>query len=331
MHFRSGVEPEAAEEIEPLTDLAPLTHKSLFPERLNRPWQRTKEQKMKKWISAAAVTAFAFTAIAMVLAAGASAGNGTGITATPAGTKTFNTDFSAQFVRSASGIINETNRVNTKGDHQNPWTSADVWLQFRPQTGPDGTGSPKADPTCDSQGLVVAPFTFVNTNGGDPNIGGTPTNGYFIGRNPYNVCVYLVNPVVASGTIDSSASDGATADLAGLTGQFRINVSGTYTNGGNNVADAEYTSTDNWTTSMQGYDINPYFLGEGFGDVQVNGGFVNWGAYDGTGHAYSLTGAQSGSVNLAVFDGDSNTNTKTPGWYGDNTGSLSYTITYLGL
>ena len=36
-------------------------------------------------------------------------------------------------------------------------------------------------------------------------------------------------------------------------------------------------------------------------------------------------------MNLAVFDGDGNTNTKDAGWYGDNSGSLNYTITYLGL
>ena len=46
--------------------------------------------------------------------------------------------------------------------------------------------------------------------------------------------------------------------------------------------------------------------------MQVNGGFVGWGAYNAN-HAYSLTTALTGtSVNLAVFDGDSTTNTKDP-------------------
>ena len=45
--------------------------------------------------------------------------------------------------------------------------------------------------------------------------------------------------------------------------------------------------------------------------MQVNGGFVDWGAYN-VNHAYSLTTALTGtSVNLAVFDGDSSTNTRT--------------------
>ena len=47
-------------------------------------------------------------------------------------------------------------------------------------------------------------------------------------------------------------------------------------------------------------------------------------------YSYAATGL-SGAVNLAVFDGDSNTNTKDAGWYGDNSGSLNYTITYVGL
>ena len=64
--------------------------------------------------------------------------------------------------------------------------------------------------------------------------------------------------------------------------------------------------------------------------MQVNGSFVNWGAFNAN-HAYSLTTALTNtSVNLAVFDGDSNTGTKDAGWYGDNSGSLNYTITYLG-
>jgi hypothetical protein len=287
---------------------------------------------MKKWISAAVGAAFAVAAVAMVLAAGASAGNGTGITATPASTQTW-AGTSAKFVRAASGIINETNRVNLDPTGaQNPWTSADVWLQFRPLTGPSGSGNPTPNPVCDPAGLVTT-LGYTNDANLYPTIKGTPTTGYFINNNPYNVCVYLVNPVVASGTIDSSAPNGTDAALpTGLDGhQFRINVSGTYQNNSLNVADAEYTGIPDWSNQQDGYNVDPFLLGAGFGDVQVNGGFVNWGAYDGTGHAYSLTGAQSGSVNLAVFDGDSNTNTKTPGWYGDNTGSLSYTITYLGL
>ena len=113
--------------------------------------------------------------------------------------------------------------------------------------------------------------------------------------------------------------------------QGRIDVSGTWTNGSNGKVDAEYTSDDDSWTPIDGYDRNGFDLGEGFGDVQVNGGFLSWGAYT-ENHVYSTTTALTGtSVNLAVFDGDSTTNTKDAGWYGDNSGSLNYTITYIGL
>ena len=77
-------------------------------------------------------------ALAVLVAAPAMAAPATGITATHAATVTWEETYTAHFVRSASGIINETNRVNSAGA-QNPWTSADVWLQFRPLTGPAGT------------------------------------------------------------------------------------------------------------------------------------------------------------------------------------------------
>ena len=282
---------------------------------------------MRKFILAVAVAAIATMAVVV----SALAGGGTGITATPAATKTW-AGHQATFVRSASGIINETNRVNLdSAGPQNSWTSADVWLQFRPLTGPNRTGAPTQNPNCDPAGLVTS-FSWSNDPVADPTIAGTPTSGYFIADNTYNVCVYLVNATVASGTIDSAALDGTTAGLpTGLNGKFRIDVSGTWTNGSNGEVDAEYTSDDDWATPIDGYDRNGFLLGEGFGDVQVNGGFVGWGASSSS-HAYSYAATGlPGAVNLAVFDGDSSTNTKDAGWYGDNSGSLNYTITYLGL
>ena len=90
-------------------------------------------------------------------------------------------------------------------------------------------------------------------------------------------------------------------------------------------------STDCWSTHQDGYDIGQFLLGEGFGDVQVNGSFVDWGAFSAS-HAYGLSTTLNGSVNLAVFDGDSATGIeRSSGWYGDNVGSLNYTVTYLGL
>ena len=126
---------------------------------------------MKKTMLLAMVT-FALAG-AGIAANVASAGGGTGITATPAAYKTWAGTYTAKFVRAASGIINETNRTNSDpSGHQNDWTSADVYLQFRPLIGP-GTGSPTPNPACDPNGLVTAPFRFVNNAVVDPSIGGT--------------------------------------------------------------------------------------------------------------------------------------------------------------
>ena len=279
---------------------------------------------MKKIILAVAVAAVATVGVA----SSATAGGGTGITATPAATRTW-AGHSATFVRSASGIINETNRVNLDpAGPQNPWTSADVYLQFRPRLAPAAPAARRrtrlATRTGSSRLRLHSSTTCRRIDRRDTDF------GLLHRTNPYNVCVYLVNPQVASGTIDSAALNGSTATLpTGLAGKFRIDVSGTYASS-LNVADAEYTSIDSWVTHQQGYDIGQFLLGEGFGDVQVNGSFVNWGAFSAS-HAYSLSTTLSGSVNLAVFDGDSATNTKDSGWYGDNVGSLNYTVTYLGL
>jgi hypothetical protein len=262
---------------------------------------------MRRFIFAAAVTA----AATLALAAGAVAGNGN----VPATQATFNDTYSATFVRSASGLVMETNRVNSAGA-QNGWTSADVWLQFRPTTGYP------PNPACDPDGLVTQPFLYVNNQ--------QSLNAFFDTGRAYNVCVYLVNPQVASGMINSESAAGATATLPTNLSHFRIDVSGTWQNGPYGPVDAEFTSlVDPWVSYEDGFEHSPYLLGEGFGDVQVNGQFVDWGAYS-VSHEYSLLASLSGpEVILSIFDGDSNTNTVMP-WYGDNTGWLDYTITYVG-
>jgi len=62
----------------------------------------------------------------------------------------------------------------------------------------------------------------------------------------------------------------------------------------------------------------------------VGGAFVDWGGFNAA-HAYSYIGtfgAGALSFNLAVFDGSGGV--PNPGWYGDNSGSLAYTITFVG-
>jgi hypothetical protein len=252
------------------------------------------------------------------------AGNGTGIAAISPATRLWAVTFSAKFQRSASGIVTETNRVNSSGP-QNEWMSSDVWLQFRPTSNPTDGNHVVPNPTCDPAGLVTPQFTYNVSN--DPSLAGTATTGYFLPNVNYNVCVYLVNPVVASGTVDSQNPASTSVSLPQAS-HYRIDVSGTWTNGSYGPVDAEYTSIDNWTTHEDGFDVLGWNLGPDFGDLTVNGQFVDWGAYSPS-HAYSYTAAlPAGSLNLAVFDGQNGQ--PVPAWYGDNNGTLTYTITYLG-
>ena len=237
--------------------------------------------------------------------------------AVPARTLTFDGgNCTAKFVRSASGIVNETNRECI--GEQNPWIDADVKLQFRPLNG-------KPNPACDPTGLVTT-FVWSNT---DPVLA-----QYLPIGEQYNVCVYLENAVVASGTIDSADVDGATTTELPLPGRYQVCVSGTWTSrGGADVMDAEYVSQDNWATFSNGLPPSDPFasLGPNFGDVTVNGAFVDWGAYS-SAHRYcaTVTVADGESLTLAVFDGDPATGAPNPDWYADNAGSLSYTVTYVG-
>jgi hypothetical protein len=249
----------------------------------------------------------------------------TGVTATPPSTKTWQTTYSATFQRSASGIINETNRVNS-GGAQNGWTSADVWIQFRPIP-----GTP-ANPNCDPAGLVTQ-LTYNATVSGDTSLIGDSTSGYFLPNKDYNACVYLVNPQIGSGIVNSANEVGTDANLAGLTGRFRIDVNGTWLNTPHGLVDAEYTNGDNgnvWPDASFTQDGFPG-LGADFGDLLVNNAAVNWGAFN-LAHSYSYTTASTSAINLRVFDGDASGGSlvDNPSWYSDNNGSLNYTITYLG-
>ena len=122
-------------------------------------------------------------------------------------------------------------------------------------------------------------------------------------------------------TLYSNAIDGADSSSLSAGTSYIATVTGTWTNSNLNVADAEYASTDNWATNMQGYPG----LGDDEFDVQVGGQFVNWGNYN-SGHSYeyALTPASDGPVNFSIFDGQSGV--ANPGWYGDNSGSLSVDI-----
>jgi hypothetical protein len=135
---------------------------------------------LRRTVIAAALTVAPTT----ILISPASAGGGTGIDATSPSTQSFG-DCTAQFVRSASDIINETNRNCTDG--YNDFSTLDVWLQFRPQTNPTGGVVPNR--AC-SEPTVVPMFPYSNTV---PAISGNVSSGYFIDGVTYNVCVYYVH------------------------------------------------------------------------------------------------------------------------------------------
>jgi hypothetical protein len=257
---------------------------------------------------------FFVVAVSFIFAATAAYG-GQG-TAVPAGTATFS-GCTATFVRSASGIVNETNRVCPDGA-QNPWASANVYLQFRPIN-----GTPNSN--CDPNGLVTSFGPWSTSES-------TILKWFLSSAYQYNVCVYLVNPVVAAGTIDSSFPDGSTTATLPVSGSYKACVSGTYANADINAADAEYITIDNWITYGDGDTIPGWtVLGKGFGDVQIDSQFVDWGVYSPT-HDYCVTVSKTvgSTLNLAVFDGYSDTPTKMPEWYADNVGTLSYTVKYMG-
>jgi hypothetical protein len=248
----------------------------------------------------------------------AAAGNGTGITAVPAGSGTWG-NCSGTFVRSASGIVNETNRVCGTGDSEDIATyGAPVYVQFRPQG-----GTPNA--ACDPAGLIRV---IVYPGSSDQSTLGK----WFIPTTTYNACFYYVNPQLASGTVDSASQSGVTQSFA-VPGRYRVAVSGTWNNTSHGLVDAEFDNGDHasdWSDAAFTQDGWPG-LGADWGDLLVNGAGVNWGSYN-AGHNYSTdTAAGTSSITLNVFDGDATSGySYNPGWYGDNVGSLSYTVTYLG-
>lgn len=141
----------------------------------------------------------------------------------------------------------------------------------------------------------------------------TGTIASFVETDTVNSASYV--PTVGSSTL----ANGQT---------YLLVSSGTWNNGGFNLADTAYASVDNWTTYMAGYDIGSYLLGSNEFKLQVDGQFVDWGAYQ-PAHEYSYLYTGTGNpISLMVFDGDSTAASATPNdsWYSDNTGSLSVNV-----
>ncbi len=99
---------------------------------------------------------------------------------------------------------------------------------------------------------------------------------------------------------------------------YKLEASGTYFAGGAGAydiqADAEYSQDAyqrannlGWTDAVHGYEATE----TGLLDLEVNGGFVNWGAYD-AGHRYAINVAPTGSplaISANIYDSFPSNNT----------------------
>lgn len=133
-----------------------------------------------------------------------------------------------------------------------------------------------------------------------------------------------------TGEVSAEGPTGTTVNLPD-SGQYRIDVSGTWHNDSWGDVDAEYAQyLGQW---YDGFDhaSTGYMLGPNFGDLKVNGQFVTWGAFN-PAHTYSLYMTLPGptlDLGLSIFDGSGNGTVLQPTWYGDNFGHLDFTITYV--
>lgn len=138
--------------------------------------------------------------------------------------------------------------------------------------------------------------------------------------------VYLAGPTVDTLDVPANQIGGVDSDPLSAGMSYLVTAMGTWLNarGEQNLVDAEYSTTDGWTTVMDGYD--------GFStdilELQINETFdpqSDWGPFSDA-HAYArlFAPAASGPANFRIFDGTGTT--PNPGWYGDNQGSLTVRI-----
>ena len=182
--------------------------------------------------------------------------------------------------------------------------------------------------TCDG----TPSYYFYGTTGagGAYSIGpittGAPAGDYYYtasSNGAVSDCQHFTIGWDADGSIDSASTTGTTVTLP-VEGHYKIDVSGTWDNGIWYGVDAEYVEQTLGGVWAQGW---PGYPTVDFGDLQVNGQFVDWGAYD-SAHTYSLMGSfAAGPLTLSVWDRWADLVTD---GQSDNVGELDYTITYVG-
>ena len=245
------------------------------------------------------------------------------VKAVKAGKLTFTNPFgsgtcTATFTRAASGIINESD-LTCSGSQIASVPLADVYIQYRPV-------GDTPNPNCSPNGLVtsITPWSTFDS---------TLTADYFVAGANYNMCAYLVNPIIASGNLDVATIDGTTTPVIPVSGKYTVCIAGIYDTH-LLLADAKYVSWDDFVTPGADAIGNGWdFLGAQYGEVEVNGAFVDWGPYNNS-HTYCHVIASTGDrFNLRVFDAVSGTN---PGpddawaWLDNTNIDMQYLIKYFG-
>jgi len=214
-------------------------------------------------------------------------------------------------------------QVNTHTVPDDTITAGANWIQIRALNWYGDANLPAGNPA----GLIykaVIDYSYIDKT---ETAWGAGTG--FSGKNWATYFTYTVQGnwvLLETLTVDSTSVTGTTSNTVLDSGKtYKFKAIGTWTNTVNNVADAEYTSKDNWATHADGYIWPPYaYLGANFGDLQVGSTFINWGSYSAS-HVYDYEHAGTGTtVTFRVFDGEDPN--PVPSWYGDNSGSLTVDI-----
>ena len=115
-------------------------------------------------------------------------------------------------------------------------------------------------------------------------------------------CQSGTTPVyVETVTVSSDGSSVVSANVLASGVTYLLEASGTANAGGNIYFDAEYSTRSGWTTWEDGV-LGYEYLGPNLLDLKVNGGFVDWGAYNAA-HTYQYILIGDGNqVNFNIFD-----------------------------
>lgn len=122
-------------------------------------------------------------------------------------------------------------------------------------------------------------------------------------------------------TVDSSSQTGTDTSVSLTSGRiYLVEAEGTYVYGGaNRVADAEYHSTNAWTTASDWGADNPTEDQRTL-DLVIDDAELHWGSYTENPHLYkTVVTGDDAVVNFRIFE-------RTAGHYSDNSGELTVRI-----